>query len=145
MNPMPGSTVNRKPVLIILSLIGLAYGAYLILDIVGFTSTAEETQGRIIARDSFTFTIQYEVNGQTYQIRQDLPSAKGMSGINRMKLQPGVAATVLYDPSSPQNARWKSNRNWVFPIAILFVSLLAGFGGLFPQVALRSFRQRRDE
>ena len=139
MNTQENFLRQRKPFFIVLAIVGLLYGAYLIWDIVGFTLTAEETQGRIIARDNSAFTIQYKVDDQTFQIKEDLPSTKGMSGIERMKLQPGTMVSVLYNPSFPENARWKANRNWVFPLAVVFVSLLAGFVGLFPDLALRRF------
>ncbi len=144
MNENQSPERQRKPAFIILSVLGLIYGAHLLWNIIGFTSAASETQGRIITRDNFTFTIQYTVNGKTFQITEDLPSTKGMSGMKRMKLQPGSTVTVLYDPSSPGNAKWNANRNWVFPLAVIFVSLLAGFAGLFPDIALRSFDRNKD-
>ena len=130
---------KRKRAFIIASIAGLIYGVYLLWDFTGFSLRASEIQGRIVARDHFTFTIQYVVDGTTYHIQQELPGTKGMSGIKRMKLQPGAVVTVLYDPSSPGDARWKSNRNLVFPFAVIFLALLAGFAGLFPDIALRSF------
>ncbi len=144
MNEPQSPRRQRKTVFIILSVIGLIYGAHLLWNIVGFTLAASETQGKIIARDNFTFTIRYIVDGQTFQITEDLPSTKGMSGVKRMKLQPGTTVSVLYDPSSPGNAKWNANRNWVFPFAVIFISLLAGFAGLFPDIALRSFDRGKD-
>ena len=135
---------QRKIGLIIASIAGLIYGTSILWNFTAFSWRASETQGRIVARDSFTFTIQYAVDGRTYQIQQDLPGTRGMSGIKRMQLQPGAAVTVLYDPSSPGDARWKSNRNLVFPFAVIFIALLAGFAGMFPELALRSFSGSRN-
>ena len=129
--------------LIVLSVIGFAYGVYRLCDFGVFRIRAVETQGQIIARDGSQFTIQYNVNGSAYLITEDLPSTKGMTGLKRMKLQPGVTVSVLYDPLSPAHAKWAAERNWVFPLAIMFISLLAGFAGLFPDVVSRPFSWRR--
>jgi len=126
---------QRKIIFVFLSITGLTYGAYLLRDIVNFTFTAEETHGQIIARDNSTFTVEYKVSEQTYRIKQDLPSTKSVSGIERAKLQRGTQVLVLYDPSYPGNGRWKSSRNWIFPSAVIFVSLVAGFAGFFPNAA----------
>ena len=139
MNDQQTMPRQRKIGLIIASIAGLIYGTYLLWNFTAFSWRASEIQGQIVARDHFTFTIQYVVDGRTYHLQQELPGTKGMSGIRRMKLQPGTAVTVLYDPSAPGDARWKSDRNLVFPFAVIFLALLAGFVGLFPDIALRSF------
>jgi len=121
----------------LIALIGLPYGTYHLWDFWRFASKAREAQGHVVARDSSTFTIQFTAEGQTFQFEEDLPGTKGMSGQRRSALQLGTAVTVLYDPSSPQKARWKSNRLWVFPLAILFISVLAGLAALFPDFMSR--------
>ena len=125
--------------LIVLSVIGFTYGVYRLWDFRTFSISAVETQGQIIARDGSKFTIQYNVKGSTYLITEDLPSTKGMSGLKRMKLQPGVTVAVLYDPLSPANAKWAAERNWVFPLVIIFLSLLSGFAVLFPDIVRSAF------
>ena len=132
---------GRTIFLIALSLVGLAFGVYLLWDIWAFSLTASETEGQIVARNSASFIIEFNANGRTYQITEDLPSTKGMSGLTRIKLQPGTKVSVLYDPSTPSRARWDDKRNWVFPLAVIFVSVLAGLAGLFPNLANRPFRR----
>jgi hypothetical protein len=122
---------------VLIAALGLPYGAYGLWDYWSFASKAREAAGQIVARNSTTFTIQYTVDQQTYQIDESLPNTKGMSGQNRIALQPGKAVTVLYDPMSPGSARWQSERLWLFPLAILFVSGLAGLGALFPDFMSR--------
>ena len=92
-----------------------------------FTSRAEQIQGVVSARGPATFTIDYEVQGQRFSIEVPLPRVKGSSK-KRSSLQPGASVTVLYDPRTPARGVWKSNREWVFPTAILVVSLLAAYG-----------------
>ena len=123
--------------LIVLSLAGLIYGAYILWDFVAFAMNAEKTQGQIIARDNLTFTIQYSAEGQSYRITQDLPAAKGASGLERMSLVPGAEVAVLYDPAVPSKGRWDANRNWLFPALVILVSTLVGLAGLFPDIAHR--------
>ena len=127
--------------LIALSLVGLAFGVYRLWDIWAFSLTASETEGQIVARNSASFIIEFNANGRTFQITEDLPSTKGMSGLTRTKLQPGTKVSVLYDPSTPSRAKWNDKRNWVFPLAIIFVSVLAGLAGLFPNLANRPFHR----
>lgn len=133
---MPTSSGQRRQgaiICVLIAALGLPYGAYGLWNYWNFASKAKEAAGQIVARNSSTFTIQYTVNEQTYQIDEDLPNTKGMSGQNRIALQPGKAVMVLYDPMSPQSARWQSDRLWLFPVAIIFVSALAGLGALFPE------------
>ena len=147
MNPATRFTAPQTPqrrriiLLIVLSVGGLTFGAYRLWDTWAFNLLAAETQGQIVARNGLTFTIQYVVDGRTFQITEDLPGTKGMSGTTRMQLHVGAMVPVLYEPSSPNNARWEAERNWVFPLGILFVSVLAGFAGLFPDIAGRSIRR----
>jgi len=124
----------------IIAVLGFVFGAYRLFDAWSFASRAHEAAGVIVARDSHVFTIQFEVEGQSYQIEEELPSTKGMSGQARMRLQVGTPVSVLYDPASPGNARWKSNRLWAFPPAVLAVSLIAALCCLFPDLMFRSFR-----
>jgi hypothetical protein len=118
----------------------LVFGAYRLFDAWSFVSRAHEAAGVIVARDSHVFTIQFEVEGQTYQVEEQLPSTKGMSGQARMHLQVGTPVDVLYDPASPGNAKWKSSRLWAFPLAVLGVSFIAALCCLFPGLMFRSFR-----
>jgi Protein of unknown function (DUF3592) len=143
---MPQENIHSQPrgriiFLIALSLVGLAFGAYRLFDFWAFSLTASETEGQIVARNSASFIIEFNANGQTFRITEDLPSTKGMSGLTRTRLQPGTKVSVLYDPSTPRRARWNDKRNWAFPLAIIFVSVLAGLAGLFPDVANRPFRR----
>jgi Protein of unknown function (DUF3592) len=132
---------GRTIFLIALSLVCLAFGVYRLWDIWAFSLTASETEGQIVVRNSASFIIEFNANGQTFQITEDLPSTKGMSGLTRTKLQPGTKVSVLYDPSTPIRARWNNKRNWVFPLALIFVSVLAGLAGLFPNLANSRFRR----
>lgn len=125
---------------LILACLGIAYATWLLLDYAQFLAKARETPGEIVARNSSDFTIQYQVDGQTFQIEEKLPSTKGMSGLRRMGLQPGVEVTVLYDPGAPQKAKWKSDRLWVFPAAFLFVCVLAALAALYPNAMRRPLR-----
>ena len=127
--------------LIALSLVGLAFGVYRLWDIWAFSLVASETEGQIVARNSASFIIEFNANGQIFRITEDLPSTKGMSSLTRTKLQPGTKVSVLYDPSSPSRARWNDKRNWVFPIALIFVSILAGLAGLYPNLAKSPLRR----
>lgn len=101
---------------------------------------AQEAQGQIVARDSANIIIQFEVGGRIFEIQEALPSTRGAAGLQRVKLQVGTMVPVLYDPSSPQNARWRTERLWVFPVAIILVSVLAALAGLFPDFMSRSWR-----
>lgn len=127
-------------VCILIAVVGFPYGSYQLLDYLRFASRAQETQGLIVARDSANFTIQFAVDGQAYQIQEALPSTRGMAGQARMALQPGTAVRVLYDPSSPQSAKWKASRNWVFPVAVLLVSAIAALTARFPEFMSRPLR-----
>ncbi|MFZ1082973.1 MAG: DUF3592 domain-containing protein [Candidatus Kryptoniota bacterium] len=132
---------HKKPkniLFIILSVIGLFYEIYLLSDYLVFTLSASETQGQIIARDGTSFTIQYTVEGHTFRIKHDLPSTKGMSIIRRERLRPGATVAVLYDPLSPSNARWNAD-NWLWPLIVIFLSILFGLAGFFPDLARKSF------
>jgi hypothetical protein len=130
-------SLNRRP---LDSVPGLPYATYRVWDFWRFISRAQEAQGQIVARDSATCTIRFEVAGHKFQIEEDLPSRRGMAGQRRMELQPGTTVTVLYDPSSPHNAKWKAEGLWVFPAAIILVSALAGLVALFPEFMSRSWR-----
>jgi Protein of unknown function (DUF3592) len=134
--------LRRQGIIIglLIAMLGLPYGTYCLWDFWRFISRAQEAQGQIVARDSTTFTIRFEAEGRTFQIEEDLPSRRGTAGLQRMVLQPGATVTVLYDPSSPQNAKWKTERLWVFPVAIILVSTLAGLVALFPDFMSRSWR-----
>jgi len=129
--------------LVVLSVIGLAYGIYLLFDYLKFTSSASETQGQVVARDGSRFTIEYNVGGQTFRIRESLPSTRGMSGLKRARLRPGATVSVLYDPLSPANGRWNAN-NWIWPLVVLALSILCGLAGLFPNVARKPFGRGAD-
>jgi hypothetical protein len=131
-----GSQLRRKTVLLLLAVVGLSYGGYRLWDAWNFTSHAREAQGQVVDRNSSTFTIQYQVNGQTFQFDERLPSTKGMNIERRMELQPGASVAVLYDPASPANGRWKSRRLWFFPASVLFISALCGIAALLPDPAL---------
>jgi hypothetical protein len=137
MDTIQTSTKPRIVFLIILSIIGFAYGIYLWSDYFIFTLSACETQGLIVSREGSSFTIQYNVEGQTFQIKQGLPSTKGMSGLKRAKLQPGATVSVLYDPMSPGDARWNAHI-WVWPLIVIILSMLTGVAGFFPDIARKS-------
>ena len=134
--------LRRQGIIIslLIAVVGLPYGTYHLWEYWRFASKAQEAQGRVVARDSSTFTIQFAVDGQTFQIAEALPGTKGMAGQRRSALQPGAAVTVLYDPSSPQKARWQNNRLWVFPLAIFLISAIAGFSAWFPDLMSRPLR-----
>ncbi len=143
MNMPPYPQKPRILFLIVLSAIGLPYGVCLLSDYLIFTSSASETQGQVVARDGSNFTIQYTVEGQTFRIKEALPSTKGMSGLERAKLRPGKIVSVLYDPSSPGDARWNAN-NWVWPFAVIVLSILCGIAGFFPNIARKPFGRGTD-
>ena len=92
-----------------------------------FIWRAQEAQGTIVDRsdDRGTFTIQFRVAERTYRFDEALPSSHGASGTTRRQLVPGKDVPVLYDPDAPSHAKWKSNRNWLFP-ALLGVMFLLG-------------------
>ena len=137
---MIDTPAQKKMVLLVFGLLGLLYGTYRLLDAWSFTSQAREVAGEIIDRDSSRFTIRYIVDGQAFQIQETLPSTRGMSSYRRAQLQPGAQVGVLYNPLSPQKARWDSNRIWAFPIIVIFLSVLTGLGGLRPDLMFRPFR-----
>jgi hypothetical protein len=118
------------------------YGIYLLHDISSFTSKASSTTGQIVARDGTRFTIQYMVDGRAFQIEESLPSTKGASISEREKLQPGVAVPVLYERSSPGNARWGAARNWFFPELLILLSILFGLAGFLPDLGKGLFGNR---
>ena len=120
--------------LLILACSGIAYSCRLLLGYVHFAAKATGTQGVVVARDSIRFTIEFQVDGQTFRMEEDLPSIKGSSALERVRLRPGAEVTVLYDPASPQNAKWKSNRLWIFPVAILALSSLGAMVALFARL-----------
>lgn len=136
----PASLRQKAIIALVIAALGLPYGLYRLWDAWSFTSRARETAGEIVGRDSARFTIRYIVDDQPYQIQETLPSTRGMSGYRRARLQPGVQVAVLYDPASPQKARWDSDRIWATPIVVLFLSVLTGLAGLRPDVMFRSFR-----
>jgi hypothetical protein len=128
----------------VIAVLGFTFGAYRLLDTWSFMSRAHEAQGIIVARDSHVFTIQFEADGQTYQIEEDLPSTRGMSGQTRMQLQVGTPVSVLYNPASPGKARWKASRLWVFPLAMIIVAIIAALCCLFPDFMSRPWRSGRS-
>lgn len=117
--------------------ITILYGAYRLLDIWNFSRNAREVQGVIVERTSSRFTIQFTADGQTYQIEEQLPSTKGGDIEGRMHLQPGANVNVLYDPVSPADARWKSERNWVFPLVLCAIGVLCGLAAFRPNLGLQ--------
>ncbi len=127
--------------LVVLAIAGFVYGSYLMWEMISFNMTAIETDGRVVGRAGSKFTIKYIVDGRSFLITEDLPGTKGMSGLKSAALRPGARVRVLYDPASPVNGRWKSDRNWVFPGAVMLVSLMAGLAGMFPNVAGGSLRR----
>jgi len=132
---------RRITFLIVLSFVGFAYGAYRLWDALAFGAVASRTQGQVVAREGSSFTIEFSVDGQVFHITEDLPGTKGMTGMERARLQPGASVVVLYDPSSPSHARWDAKRNWFFPLAVMAVSMLAGLAGWRPDLAGRTFRR----
>jgi Protein of unknown function (DUF3592) len=143
MNVLAKSQKRRLVFLIILSAIGLLYGIYLSSDYFIFTSSALETQGQVVARDGSTFTIQYTVAGQMFQIKHSLPSTKGMTGLERARLRPGATVSVLYDPSSPGDGRWNAH-NWVWPFVVIVLSVICGLAGFLPDIARKPFGRGKD-
>lgn len=133
---------RRRGVIIFLLIaaVGMPYGAYHLLDYWRFAFKAHEAPGFVVARDSSSFTIQFAVNGRTFQIDEALPGTKGMGRPRRSEVQPGFAVMVLYDPSSPQKARWKNDRNWLVPLATLLISAICGLAYWFPNAASRPLR-----
>lgn len=136
----PPSLRQKAIIALVIAALGLPYGLYRLWDAWSFTSHAREAAGEIVDRDSARFTIRYIVAGQAFQIQEALPSTKGMSGYRRARLQPGVQVPVLYDPASPQNARWESDRIWAVPLLVLFIGLLSAFAAWRPEVMFRPFR-----
>jgi hypothetical protein len=137
MSTSPRPRSQGALIALMIALAGLSYGVYRLRDAWSFTSHAREAIGEIVDRGSSRFTIRYAVGKQTFEIAEDLPSTRGMSALRRTQLQPGAQVPVLYDPVSPQNARWKSDRIWAFPIIVILVSALVGLASLFPNAALR--------
>ena len=118
-----GSWNVRRILPILVAILASLYGAYRLYDIWNFSRNAHETQGLIVARTNSRFTIQYTVEGQVYQIEEELPGMKGPVIETRMRLQPETYVTVLYDAVSPSNARWKNTDNWVFPGALCVIGV----------------------
>jgi hypothetical protein len=137
MSGAPTSLRQRSILALLIASLGLSYGIYRLWDAWSFTSQARQVAGEIVDRDSARLTIRYIVGGQAFQIQEDLPSTRGMSAYRRMQLQPGAQVPVLYDPASPQKARWDSDRIWAFPIVVVFISVLTGLAGLRPDVMFR--------
>lgn len=132
-----GSWDGRKVLLTLIAVGAFLYGTYRLWDIWNFSRNAREAQGLIVDRTSNQFAIQFTLDGKTYQIEETLPSTKGADIEARMRLQPGAYVTVLYDPAEPQNARWKSERNWAFPVALCAISVLCGLGAYRPSLGLQ--------
>jgi hypothetical protein len=137
---MSDTPAQRRILALLISSLGLLYGTYRLWDAWSFTSQAREATGEVVQRDSSQFTIRYIVGEQAFQIQEDLPIARGMSAYRRTEIQPGVQVAVLYDPASPQKARWESDRIWAFPVVVILISVLAGLAGLRPDVMFRPFR-----
>ncbi len=137
-----GAPKSKIVIFIIVGFAGFTFGAYLLWDILDFASVAEEGEGKILSRNASSFVIQYSVNGQTFAITEALPSTKGMSGLERSRLQPGTTVAIFYEPQSPGTARWNAQRNWIFPLCVIAVSVLCGFVGFFPDRARRPFGSR---
>lgn len=125
---------GRKTLLTFIAVVAFSYGAYRLWEFWSFSRDAHETQGVIVDRTSNQFTIQFTVDGRSYEIEEDLPSTKGADVEMRMRLQPGVYVKVLYDPESPQNARWKSARNWAFPAALCAIGIMCGLAAYRPSL-----------
>jgi hypothetical protein len=92
--------------IIVASTIGFAAGIYLLWDYLSFTLMADETQGQIVATDDHYYTILYNVEGQTFRIK---------------------------DPLSPDNAR-VSNYNWFYPFIWIALPLLFLLSVLYPKI-----------
>jgi hypothetical protein len=137
---MGDTPAQRRILALLIAALGLTYGSYRLWDAWSFTSQAREVAGEVVQRDSSQFTIRYFVGDQAFQIQEDLPIARGMAAYRRTEIQPGVQVAVLYNPASPQKARWDSDRIWAFPIVVILVSVLAGLAGLCPDVMFRPFR-----
>ena len=110
--------------IMVASTIGFAAGMYLLWDYLSFTLMADETQGQIVATDDHYYTIQYNVDGQTFRIKERIP---------KWGMRHGWTVSVLYDPLSPDNAR-VSNKNWIYPIIWIFLSISWFLYPLYPKI-----------
>ncbi len=123
---IPQSLYNPKSVFIIAaSIIGFTIGLYLLWDYLSFTLMADETQGQVVAIGDHYFTIQYKVEGQTFRIKEHIPKWGGMSM--------GRTVSVMYDPLSPNNARWNNN-NWTVPISVIGLLIVWFLVGFYPTI-----------
>ena len=110
--------------IIVASTIGFAAGIYLLWDYLSFTLMADETQGQIVATDDHYYTILYNVEGQTFRIKERIP---------KWGMRHGWTVSVLYDPLSPNNAR-VSNKNWIYPVILIFLSISWFLYPLYPKI-----------
>jgi hypothetical protein len=110
--------------IIVASTIGFAAGIYLLWDYLSFTLMADETQGQIVATDDHYYTILYNVEGQTFRIKERIP---------KWGMRHGWTVSILYDPLSPDNAR-VSNYNWFYPFIWIALPLLFLLSVLYPKI-----------
>jgi len=124
MNILQSLRDPKSAFIIVASTIGFAAGIYLLWDYLSFTLMADETQGRVVAISDHYFTIQYNVEGQTFQIKEHIP---------KWGMRHGWTVSVLYDPLSPNNAR-VSNKNWIYPVILIFLSISWFLYPLYPKI-----------
>ncbi len=118
--------------LFIVAVLGALFGAYLLIAQFVFVMKAQQVEGHVVARDEVNFTLKYSVAGHDYQISENLPSAKGFNPSTDLLV--GNSAFVLYDPSAPEKAQWRSGRNWAFPTIIVIMSSLFALTILYPKI-----------
>ncbi|MGD0591462.1 MAG: DUF3592 domain-containing protein [Bacteroidota bacterium] len=114
----------KSAFIIVASTIGFFAGIYLLWDYLSFTLMADETQGQIVATDDHYYTIQYNVEGQTFRIKERIP---------KWGMRHGWTVSVLYDPLSPDNAR-VSNYNWFYPFIWIALSIVWFLSVLYPKI-----------
>ena len=125
MNLLQSLRNPKSAFIIITSTIGFVLGIYLLWDYLSFALMADEAQGQVVAIGDHYFTIQYNVEGQTFQINERIPKHGGMTM--------GRTVSVLYDPLSPAKAQW-SNNNWIYPIILIFLSISMFLAVLYPKL-----------
>jgi hypothetical protein len=124
MNILQSLRDPKSAFIIVASTIGFAAGIYLLWDYLSFTLMADETQGRVVAISDHYFTIQYNVEGRTFQIKEHIP---------KWGMRHGWTVSILYDPLSPDNAR-VSNYNWFYPFIWIALPLLFLLSVLYPKI-----------
>jgi hypothetical protein len=122
---------HQRP-LFIMALLGVLFGISLFVAQIRFLIQSRVADALVVARTEATFTLQYKVDGREFEVSESLPGDGAIK--NKADFEVGAATQVLYLPTAPERAQWRSSRRWVFSAIIVVMSALFALTILRPKI-----------